>query len=79
MKPSAMTAASRTLPLGTKAQVGNAENGKAVTVTINDRGPYVKNRIADLTPKAAQQLDMIKDGVANVSVKPLAEPPAPPN
>ena len=75
MKPDAMTAASRTLPMGTKAEVVNKDTGKAVTVTINDRGPYAQNRIVDVTPKAADALGMTKQGVARVEVKPLQEPP----
>lgn len=78
LKPAALTAASRTLPLGTKAQVVNKDNGRAVTVTINDRGPYVDGRVVDVTPKAAEKLGMTEEGVASVEVKPLAEPPARP-
>ena len=78
LEPEAMTAASRTLPLGTKAQVVNKENGRAVTVTINDRGPYVDGRVVDVTPKAAEKLGMTQQGLAGVEVKPLSEPPAKP-
>ena len=78
LQPEAMTAASRTLPLGTKAQVVNKENGRAVTVTINDRGPYVDGRVVDVTPKAAEKLGMTEQGLAGVEVKPLSEPPAKP-
>lgn len=73
------TAASRTLPLGAKAQVVNKENGRAVTVTINDRGPYVGGRVVDVTPEAAEKLGMTHDGVARVEVEPLAGPSAQPH
>src|SRR5271170_3098855 len=51
--PSAMTAAHRTLPFGTMVRVTNTSNGRSVVVRINDRGPFVKGRIIDLTPGAA--------------------------
>ena len=73
--PERMTAASRTLPLGTKAQVVNKENGRSAQVTITDRGPYEKDRIIDVTPKAARRLGMTDDGTAPVEVKPVALPP----
>jgi rare lipoprotein A len=70
------TAASRELPLGTKATVTNQENGKQVEVTINDRGPYAEGRVIDLSKGAARKLDMIEDGVAEVRVeaKPAEQP-----
>jgi rare lipoprotein A len=74
LDPQKMTAASPTLPLGTKAEVINTETGKSVDVTINDRGPYEKGRILDVTPKAAEKLGMKADGVSEVAVKPLAVP-----
>jgi|SRR5690349_12935612 len=64
-----MTAASKTLPLGSKATVTNPETGKSVEVEINDRGPYVKGRVVDLTKKAAEKLDMTEDGTAPVTVE----------
>jgi rare lipoprotein A len=64
-----LTAAPRTLPLGTKAVVTNLENGKSVDVTINDRGPYVKGRIIDLSRAAARQIGMSKEGVAKVKIE----------
>jgi rare lipoprotein A len=76
-KPNALTAASRSLPLGTTAKVTNTENGRSVTVKVNDRGPYAKNRILDVSPKAAKHLGFKHDGVANVAVQPLKAPPAP--
>lgn len=75
LAPNKMTAASRTLPLGTKAKVTNAETGKSVGVTVTDRGPYARHRILDVSPKAAQDLGMKDDGVAKVKVQPLHEPP----
>ncbi|WP_207801781.1 septal ring lytic transglycosylase RlpA family protein [Phenylobacterium hankyongense] len=72
--PDKMTAASPTLPLGTKAKVTNAETGKSVHVTVTDRGPYAKNRILDVTPKAAKQLGMKESGVSTVKVQPLHVP-----
>jgi len=54
--PSALTAAHRTLPFGSQVTVINKKNGKSVTVRINDRGPFVRGRIIDLTPAAASAL-----------------------
>ena len=62
----ALTAAHRHWPLGTRARVTNLKNGKAVTVTINDRGPYRGGRVIDLSRAAARQLAI--DGTARVSV-----------
>jgi len=75
--PNRMTAASRTLPLGTRAKVTNAENGKSVQVTVTDRGPYANNRILDVSPKAARHLGMKRQGVSKVKVKPVHLPKAP--
>ena len=75
--PNKMTAASRTLPLGTKAKVTNAENGKSVQVTVTDRGPYTKNRILDVSPKAARRLGMKASGVSTVKIQPLHGPKEP--
>jgi rare lipoprotein A len=74
MNPQADIAASKTLPLGTKARVTNLENGKSSTVTIKDRGPYVDGRIVDVSPKVADKLEMKKDGVAPVAVTPITVP-----
>jgi rare lipoprotein A len=75
--PGKLTAASPKLPLGTRAKVTNLDNGKSVNVTVNDRGPYVRKRILDVSSKAAAKLGLKKDGVAEVKVKPLHEPPRP--
>lgn len=74
-EPNALTAASRTLPLGTTAKVTNAENGRSVTVKVNDRGPYVKNRILDVSRRAAERLGFKHEGVTKVAVQPLEAPP----
>lgn len=66
--PNAMTAAHKTLPFGTKVRVTNRNNGRSVVVTINDRGPYIKGRIIDLSKAAAKQVGMTASGVAPVSV-----------
>ncbi|HSC62725.1 MAG TPA: septal ring lytic transglycosylase RlpA family protein [Caldimonas sp.] len=76
MDPHDDNAASKTLPLGTEARVTNLETGKSATVTIQDRGPYVKGRIVDLSPATADKIGITpKDGVAKVEVTPLALPP----
>jgi rare lipoprotein A len=74
LNPNQLTAASKTLPLGTRVQVTNLENGRIVHVTINDRGPYVRGRVIDLTPRAAEALDMSQQGTARVEVRPEADP-----
>jgi rare lipoprotein A len=72
--PNANNAAHKTLPLGTTAKVTNLENGKSAEVTVEDRGPYARGRIMDVSPKTAQQLDMKKDGTAPVVVEPIRVP-----
>jgi rare lipoprotein A len=64
-----MTAAHKTLPLPAYARVTNLRNGKSVVVRINDRGPFAKNRLIDLSYTAAAKLDMLKDGTTLVEVK----------
>jgi len=66
-----LTAAHRTLPLGTLAQVRNLTNGRAVVVRINDRGPVPRRRMIDLSFAAAQKLDMVRSGSALVEILPL--------
>jgi rare lipoprotein A len=68
MDAEALTAAHRTLPIGTMVLVENLENGRVVKVRINDRGPFTGNRIIDVSQAAAEELDMVADGVANVRV-----------
>jgi rare lipoprotein A len=70
LNPGALTAAHRSLPLGSKVRVTNRSNGRSVVVTINDRGPFVRGRIIDLTPAAARALGF--SGLAHVSVQPGA-------
>jgi rare lipoprotein A len=66
---SALTAAHKTLPFGTKVKVTNLSNGKSVKVRINDRGPFVTGRIIDLTKKAAKKIDMVNAGVVKVKIR----------
>ncbi|HSJ01803.1 MAG TPA: septal ring lytic transglycosylase RlpA family protein [Verrucomicrobium sp.] len=66
------TAAHKRLPFGTQVQVKNLRNGKTVTLRINNRGPYVKGRIIDVSLKAARDLGMLKAGVVPVEVTVLA-------
>lgn len=64
-----LTAAHKTLAFGTRVKVTNLRNGKSIIVEINDRGPYVDDRIIDLTKKAAEALDYIKQGTAEVELE----------
>lgn len=64
-----MTAAHKTLPLPTYARVTNLDNGRSTVVRVNDRGPFVHNRVIDLSYAAAKRLDMVKAGVARVEVR----------
>lgn len=64
-----LTAAHKTLPFGTVVKVKNLSNGQTIKVRINDRGPFVKGRIIDLSEKAAQKIDMKQQGVAEVQLK----------
>jgi len=80
----AMTAAHRTLPIPCYARVTNLSNGRSVVVRINDRGPFVANRIIDLSYSAASRLDIVRTGTAFVEVRTIgpadaaaAEAPAP--
>jgi rare lipoprotein A len=77
MDPKGDNAASKTLPLGTRARVTNLETGKSALVTIEDRGPFVPGRIVDLSPATAAQIGLSrKDGVAPVEVVPVELPGA---
>ncbi|HET9209649.1 MAG TPA: septal ring lytic transglycosylase RlpA family protein [Thermoanaerobaculia bacterium] len=67
----ALTAAHRTLPLGSRVLVHNLENDRRVVVRINDRGPYIQGRDIDLSYGAARQLGMVPDGIARVEITPL--------
>ncbi len=66
-----LTAAHKTLPFGTRVRVTNLSNNKTVDVVINDRGPYVENRIIDLSKSAAEKLDFINQGLADVKIEVL--------
>lgn len=66
MNPSRLTAAHRSLKFGTKVQVTNKRNGKSVVVRINDRGPFIRGRVLDLSKAAASQIGMIRSGTASV-------------
>jgi len=78
----ALTAAHRTLPLGTRLRVINVDNGRTVVVRINDRGPFVDGRVIDLSRAAARELGTLEDGLFNVRFEVLddaaAEPPRAP-
>jgi rare lipoprotein A len=69
-----LSAAHKTLPLGTKVKVTNLSNGKSVIVPINDRGPFVGNRIIDMSYGAAKELDMVEAGLAEVRIEVLDVP-----
>ena len=74
--PDALTAASRTLPIGSSVVVTNPATGGSVKVRINDRGPYVHGRGLDLSKRAAEELGITKNGVARVKVKRADSKPA---
>ena len=67
LNPGALTAAHRSLPFGSKVKVTNRRNGRTVVVTVNDRGPFVRGRIIDVTPAAAQALGF--SGLTQVTVE----------
>ncbi|TKT74910.1 septal ring lytic transglycosylase RlpA family protein [Aquamicrobium sp. LC103] len=69
MNPSAMTAAHRSLPFGTKVKVTNQRNGKAVVVRINDRGPFIRGRVIDLSKAAAGKLGFIGAGHTKICIE----------
>lgn len=70
----AATAAHKTLPMGTKVRVVNLANGKAEVVTINDRGPFIRGRVIDVTIGVARRLGFVSRGIVPVRVEVLAEP-----
>jgi rare lipoprotein A len=72
--PARMTAASRTLPFGTRARVTNLDNGRTADVIINDRGRFDRRRILDVSPAAARRLGIAS--LSRVKVRPLSMPPA---
>ncbi len=76
--PAGLTMAHRTLPFGTRVRVTNLANQRSVEVVVNDRGPFVYGRIADLSTAAARRLGMVADGVVEALLQILqpAEKPA---
>ena len=67
--PNALTAAHRTLPLGTKLRVTNKANGRSVIVRINDRGPFIGRRVIDVSLAAAHKINMVRAGHAQVTLE----------
>lgn len=70
-----LTAAHPNLPLGTRVRVTNLDNGKSVEVLVNDRGPFAKGRVIDLSYAAAHAVGMVGPGTANVAIDVVARPP----
>ena len=70
--PAAMTAAHQSLPLGTVIFIENLENARGVVVRVNDRGPFVRGRIIDVTRAVASKLGFLKDGLAKVRLTVIA-------
>ena len=68
-KHTKLTAAHKKLPFGTKVKVTNLSNNKSVVVVINDRGPFVKGRIIDLSKSGAKKLDFVKQGITKVKIE----------
>jgi rare lipoprotein A len=66
MNPAKLTAAHRSLPFGTKVLVTNKRNGKSVVVRINDRGPFIRGRVIDVSKAAAANIGMVSSGTAQV-------------
>lgn len=71
--PNELTAAHKSLPLGTRVLVTNLSNGRETLLKITDRGPYVGRRILDVSHKAAEKLGMIKTGTARISIKVIGD------
>ena len=67
--PNAFTAAHRTLPLGTRLRVTNVANGRSVIVRVNDRGPFVRSRLIDVSFGAAREIQMVRSGKAQVRLE----------
>jgi rare lipoprotein A len=74
--PNELTAASKTLPLGSTVEVTNPSNGRSVRVRINDRGPYVKGRSLDLSKRAAEEIGLTEKGVGRVKIRRIDSKPA---
>ena len=75
--PRSTSVAHRTLPFGTKVLITHLGNGRSATAVVEDRGPFVPGRIIDLSPRLAERLDMIVQGVAPVEVTPIEVAEAP--
>lgn len=73
--PRKLTAAHKTLPFGTIVEVRSKKTGRSVVVRINDRGPFSKKRIIDLSNAAAEQMNMIRAGIIDVELRILSWPP----
>lgn len=73
------TCAHRTLPFGTRVKITRPDNGKSVVVTVNDRGPHKKGRIVDLSYAAAQQIGLVRDGIAQVRLEVAGSSTQPPS
>ena len=74
MNANALAAAHRSLPFGTLVRVDDLSNGRSVVVRINDRGPFIRGRVIDLTRGAAEKLGMIHSGTASVKVTVVSGP-----
>lgn len=72
----ALTAAHTTLPMPSRVRVTNLENGASVVLTVNDRGPFAKGRIIDVSRRAARELGFLRQGIAHVRVQAIGGPPA---
>lgn len=70
--PSGLTAAHRSLPFGTKLKLTNILNGRSVVVRVNDRGPFVRGRVIDVSQGAAQALGFVGRGTATLRIEPFA-------
>jgi rare lipoprotein A len=66
MNPSTLTAAHRSLAFGTRLKVTNKHNGRTVVVRVNDRGPFIRGRVLDLSRAAAQDIGMVSTGTASI-------------
>lgn len=71
--PGSDTVAHRTLPFGTVVRVTNLDNGRTATARVQDRGPWIRGRILDVSPRIARELDMLRAGLARVEVVPMVE------
>jgi len=72
MNPATLTAAHRSLKFGTKLKVTNRNNGRSVIVRVNDRGPFIRGRVLDLSRAAAQNIGMVSTGTAKVCYEVVA-------